>query len=60
MAIPAQAYVCQTCDTCDATLGQRAYGVEGNPERFCDLTCCKIFYSRPMSVISKHRKERLQ
>lgn len=49
-----------TCDTCDVVLGKEFYGVHGNPERFCDLTCCKIFYSRPVGQISTHRRERVQ
>ena len=31
--------------------------VIGNPEQFCSLLCCKIFYSRPTKWIDQHRRE---
>ena len=59
-ALIVKPYVTPGCDTCDTALGPGTYYVEGNPERFCDLTCCRIFYARPVTVIRKHREERLQ
>jgi hypothetical protein len=49
-----------SCDTCATELGPGTTYIEGTPERFCDLTCCRIFYSRPVKVIAQLRKERLQ
>jgi hypothetical protein len=49
-----------SCDTCDTALEPGCCYVEGNPERFCDLTCCRIFYSWPVRVIRMLRAERLQ
>jgi hypothetical protein len=60
LALVARPYLALSCDTCDGALGPRCYYVEGNPERFCDLTCCRIFYSWPVTVIRKLREERLQ
>jgi hypothetical protein len=54
----AKPYVHQDCHMCrDTAQGIR---VVGNPEVFCSMRCCKIFYSRPVEWISQHRKERLQ
>jgi hypothetical protein len=59
-ALIAKRHVTPSCDTCDTALSPNAYYVEGNPERFCDLTCCRIFYSWPVKVISQRRRERMQ
>jgi hypothetical protein len=56
----AKPYMTPSCDTCDTALGPGATYVEGTAERFCDLTCCRIFYSWPVKVIAQLRKERLQ
>ena len=59
-ALIAKPYITASCDTCDTALGPGTTYVEGNRERFCDLTCCRIFYSRPVKIIAQLRKERLQ
>ena len=60
LALIARPYITPSCDTCDNALGPGATYVQGNPERFCDLTCCRIFYSRPLRSITQLRKERVQ
>lgn len=45
------------CDMCDETVLGATYFVHGNPDRFCSLVCCKIFYSQPNKWIHQHRKE---
>ena len=44
------------CAMCREAVTQ-PFSVVGNPERFCDLTCCRIFYSRPVTWIRKAREE---
>ena len=45
------------CDCCD-TETPAPYVVIGNPEHFCSLTCARIFYSRSVMWIWRHRKEK--
>lgn len=45
------------CSMCRETCTMGTYRVNKNPEVFCSLQCCRIFYGRPNSHISVHRKE---
>lgn len=54
------AYHMPDCDTCDEGISDAPFLVLGNPELFCSLTCCKIFYLRSTRWISQHRKEKEQ
>ena len=55
-ALAVQSYVTLECSMCGgAAPGKIA--VIGNPEQFCSLTCCKIFYSRPTKWVEQHRRE---
>lgn len=51
-------YVMPSCDMCDEAITDAPFGVADNPELFCSLVCCKIFYCRPLRWIAQHRKER--
>ena len=50
-------YVTPECDSCNEAVTQSPYAVHGNPERFCSLVCCKIFYAQPNAAIRQHRQE---
>jgi CO dehydrogenase/acetyl-CoA synthase beta subunit len=55
-AVAASSYVTPKCSMCQDAAPVKVC-VVGNPERFCSLTCCKIFYSRPTKWICQHRSE---
>lgn len=51
-------YVMYECDCCNDAIVDAPIVVIGNEEKFCSLSCCKIFYSRPTKWISIFRKEK--
>ena len=50
-------YVMPECSTCHNGCAVGTFRVGKNPEVFCSLICCKIFYCYPVPVISQLRKE---
>jgi hypothetical protein len=55
-ALAVRSYITPECSMCQDAAPAKV-GVVGNPEHFCSLVCCKIFYSRPAKWIIQHRRE---
>lgn len=54
-ALAVKSYISPECSMCSGNAPAKVR-VVGNPEIFCGLQCCRIYYSRPNEWIREQRR----